>query len=614
LRKYFYIFIQIAGIFFSCEALGQAIAIEQDFGTLGINQQAWVYKKSIGIEAFQSVLNASEADFSKNMTSQDVSYGYHWPRGWCKFKIHNKSAQTRLIMHIEQSRADTVQLFVAKNTSNIDTSPMLGRHVSINKRIVFDRNYVYPIDIPKDSSYTYYLYSSRKVGLHGVILTLKTEKNYLKYFSVASSQFGFIVGTTLITALIGLALYGFIKERSYLIYSLYCLSTILVGLSDAGYIHSYFARPSIQPIINVATIISFYLLVGLHILFTIELLNIREYKTKWFYIVGKYATYLFIGTALVLFFPLPFKVEWWLVYLSYFTVFLMDFYIAIAIIIGIRKKHPSAYFYMVGFFLTLIIFTLLMLGNLGLLDDVNNKVDIFYFTPLIEIVVMIIGLGIRFSTNIKDRFVFQEKLNETQLQIITLQEDERIRIARDLHDDVGNSLAALKAKFSNENRADDASKTQQVINDLRDITHNIMPANFQHFMLHKMLETLIDRFEGHPKIRFDFIVAGNPQKLESNKELAIYRITNELITNILKHSTATEVTIQLVYQKDRVVLSIEDNGQPFSLQKQIHNTKNIGIGINSILARIDFIHAQHSTSTDADGNILIIDIPYVGNI
>jgi signal transduction histidine kinase len=135
-----------------------------------------------------------------------------------------------------------------------------------------------------------------------------------------------------------------------------------------------------------------------------------------------------------------------------------------------------------------------------------------------------------------------------------------------------------------------------------------MPANFQDFSLDKMLETLINRFQHHPTIAFEFIAAGQSVKLDSTIELSIYRITNELITNILKYSKATTVTIQTVYQYDRMILSFEDDGQPFSLKN--HLPIGDAIGVNSIMARLDFIQAKFSSTSDNNGNILIIDIPY----
>ncbi|MEA5461206.1 7TM-DISM domain-containing protein [Arcicella sp. LKC2W] len=591
-----------------CPIHGQSIIIDNKFSGQDINKNVLIYIHNTDGLKIKQIAGAKADDFRRNLNAQDVSYGFHHQQGWCKFKIQNNSNRGKFILSIEQSRADTVQLFVLKTDNNIESMPLLGRHIPIEKRVVFDRNYVYPIQIPKDSSYTYYLYSSRKFGLHGCVLTLRAEMEYANHFAVASNQFGFIFGASIITALMGLVLFWFIRERIYLVYSLYCISTLLVGFSDAGYIHSYIHLPALQPAINIATCISFYLLVGLHIWFTIELLNIKAYKFKWFYYLGKYATWFFISSAFILLFPLPHELMWWLVYISYYVLFFMDAYIVIAIINGVIQKHPSVYFYMVGFFLTLILFTILVLANLNVLDEVNNNVEIFYFTPLVEVIVVVFGLVIRFSNSVREKFIFQKKLYETQQQIITLQEDERTRIARDLHDDVGNSLAALKTKFIYENRTDDTQKTQQIIDDLRDITHNIMPANFQDFTLDKMLETLIKRFQNHSKISFEFILAGKYLKLDSNRELAIYRIVNELISNILKHSSSENVTLQMVYQEESIVLCFEDDGQPFLLENQISMEHKIGV--KSMLARLDFIQAKFNTTSDNNGNLLIIDVPY----
>jgi signal transduction histidine kinase len=602
-------FIRFKLLLIGFQTFGQdEFVIPKQFESSLINQNVWVSEGEIRNPQIADLINAPQSQFKKNTASQDVNYGYNRPNVWCKFSFKNNSTTNDFRLIVEQSRLDSLELYIVKNNVLIDEFPLMGRHTPIKERITIDRNYVYPIAIPKDSSLTFYLRSTRKFGLHGCILTLKEKSDYYYYNATASIQFGFIFGCSLITALIGLALYLFIREKTYLAYSLYCFSSLLVGVSDAGYVHSYLHFPAFQNTINIATVISFYILVSCHIFFTIELLNVKFYKSQWFYYVGKYAIVLFLGLAIALCFPLPYQFTWWIVLLSYYSVFFMDAYIAITILIGIQKRSTSVYFYMFGFFLTLFVFTIVMLANFNILDNVNSNMEILYFTPLIEIIVMVIGLSVRFKDSIRDRFIAQKKLSETQKQIITIQEDERTRIASDLHDDVGNSLAALKVKFNQENRPEEIERIQEIINDLRNITHNIMPVNFKDTSLDKMLERLINRFENNKKIDFEYISAGKFVKLENEKELSIYRIVDELITNLLKHSDAKNVSIQLIYQDEQLILSIEDDGKPFALENQKADAQKIGI--RSLLARLNYIHAKFHTSTDKNGNILIIDIPY----
>jgi signal transduction histidine kinase len=575
-----------------------------------INQNVWIYEGKTHQPKIEDLIKAPQNQFNKNNASQDVSFGYNRPEAWCKVNLKNTSTFEDFRLHIEQSRLDSLELFVIQD-GKIHEFPTLGRHVPINERIIIDRNYVFPLKIPKDSILTIYVYSTRKFGSHGCIFTIKEARAYQRYVILSSSQFGFIFGCSIVTGLIGLVIFLFIHEKTYLAYSLYCFGSLLVGVSDSGYMNGYIHILSFQNVFNLATIISFYILISFHIFFTVELLNIKAYKARWFYILGKYSIISFSGLSLILFLPIPEKLTWWIVFLSYYAVFFMDAYIIGAIFIGIQKRSTSVYFYMFGFFLTLFVYTLVMLANLGVIDNVNSNMEILYFTPLIEIIVMVIGLSIRFKDTLKERFVAQKSLNESQKQIINLQEDERTRIASDLHDDVGNSLAALKAKSNVDNLPEYTDRIQEIINDLRDITHNIMPANFKESTLDKMIAKRINRFKNNKKINFEFISAGEYRKIEKEKELSIYRIIDELITNLLKHSDAKNANIQLIYQENQIVLTIEDDGKPFAIENQKTDAQRIGI--RSLLARLNYLNAKFHTTNDKNGNILIIDILYQNN-
>jgi signal transduction histidine kinase len=90
-------------------------------------------------------------------------------------------------------------------------------------------------------------------------------------------------------------------------------------------------------------------------------------------------------------------------------------------------------------------------------------------------------------------------------------------------------------------------------------------------------------------------------------ELVVYRIINELITNSIKHSHATDMMIQLIYQKESLVVMVEDNGTGMRTDAGTHDK---GIGLKNIRHRVAYIQATLTIESDSKGTLVIIEIPY----
>jgi signal transduction histidine kinase len=287
-------------------------------------------------------------------------------------------------------------------------------------------------------------------------------------------------------------------------------------------------------------------------------------------------------------------------------VFFMDLYILIAILVRVSQRKPIAYFYMIGFVLTLMVGTLLILANIGVIDGINQNAEIFYFTPLIEILVLIVGFGVIFSNNLRERNRFQVQLSETQRSIITIQENERKRIGQDLHDDVGNTLAAIKSVLSNKYPTDAAIKdmVEKAILMLKQISHNLMPVDFKKNHLGELMQQAIRKFS-NSNLSISFIEAGQRREIPVDVALEIYRIFNEILHNVYSHSQASEATIQLIYQEESLVFSVEDNGPGFDFEKTLQETE--GIGLKNIISRAKVIDAKLTIQSDHRGTLILID-------
>jgi signal transduction histidine kinase len=583
------------------------VVIDDGFENVHFHQKVFQWNKTKSVNAFSEVIQAPTSDFVQNKLSQEVNFGYNQTDGWSKFNLKNNSNKDNIFLVVQQSRLDNIKVFVQRG-SQIDTLQLLGKNIPSYFRKVHSNDFVYNIPIKKDEIITCFLYSYRKFGHHACILSISDDTYFNQHERIFSFELALIIGVCLLAVLICFSLFWFVREKIYLFYGLYAGSYILLFLADGGFLHSFLHLPKFQFQINYATTIVYFFVVGLHLLFVTELLNLASIR-RWFYHFGITSMLFFWGVALCLtLLPLPKQVIWWIIYLSYFLLFYSDLYILIAIGISFSKRQPITYFYLTGFLLTLCVWTTLILANVGIIDGVNQNTDIYYLTPLVEILIMVIGFSFRFSKSLKEKFQIQLDLTKNQQAIISTQENERKRIGQDLHDDVGNTLAALKNVVSNRYGHDFETNDMidKTIEQVRQISHNLMPIDFEKHELSEVLQQTTRKLN-NKNIKIQFIEAGKKLLIKPVIALEIYRIFNEILNNINRHSGASTAVCQIIYQKNSLVLSIEDNGNGFNLSEILANTE--GIGLKNLYARAEIIGAKLTIQSDEKGTLTILDLP-----
>ncbi len=207
-----------------------------------------------------------------------------------------------------------------------------------------------------------------------------------------------------------------------------------------------------------------------------------------------------------------------------------------------------------------------------------------------------------------------------QLKImVATQEQERRRISRDLHDDVGIKLSALKLylsslhdKSSETKNEAIASLTQNserligdVMNDVRHLLHNLSPMVLDEFGFIEAVHGIADKINEAGQIHIQLIAFGMERRLPRDYELALYRITQELINNILKHAHAKQVTLQIGQRDNTLIIMMEDNGIGFNTQNQTE-----GYGLHNLAARTKLMKGvMKIDSQEGKGTSVYIEIP-----
>ncbi|KAA3623131.1 MAG: sensor histidine kinase [Flavobacterium sp.] len=197
------------------------------------------------------------------------------------------------------------------------------------------------------------------------------------------------------------------------------------------------------------------------------------------------------------------------------------------------------------------------------------------------------------------------------------QEAERLRIAKDLHDSLGGLLSTVKAHFTTIQKQihqlanfNLTEKTNTLIDEacieVRRISHNMMPHALSISGLKGALEDITQNLK---EDGYDITLEVNnlPSEMESTKEVMIYRLVQEIVSNIRKHAGADTILLQLIGYKNEVNLIIEDNGKGFDYSEAV--SKN-GLGIKSINSRVDFLDGTIEwDSKPGNGTSISINIP-----
>lgn len=234
-----------------------------------------------------------------------------------------------------------------------------------------------------------------------------------------------------------------------------------------------------------------------------------------------------------------------------------------------------------------------------------------YLTIFLSIllIVLITFLLIYFRQQAKRRKIELNLQRELIESVVKAQEDEKMRIARDLHDGICQKFAATKMKFSainselnsidslNEKYASALSLLDEATNELRGISHEIMPPTlYEHDLIGSIKSLTINAFP--EQIDSTFEVFGTPFQLSENENINVYRIVQELLANIMKHAKATQVSVQLIYSNEGLNLMIEDNGVG------MNNRKTEGIGLKNMKLRAEIIKAKLEITSGANNGTI----------
>ncbi|GAB2823487.1 tetratricopeptide repeat-containing sensor histidine kinase [Ferruginibacter profundus] len=236
---------------------------------------------------------------------------------------------------------------------------------------------------------------------------------------------------------------------------------------------------------------------------------------------------------------------------------------------------------------------------------------------------VLLGISFYRSNKLKQAKKLQAEIMHQQdlatRAIIQAEENERKRIASDLHDGIGQTMSAAKMNLSSIesrldfNNAEDKVAFEKIVNlvdesckEVRNVSHNMMPNALLKSGLSSAVKEFIDKIDSRV-LKVNLYSEGLNERLDSNVETVLYRVIQECVNNVIKHSGANELDISLIKDADGIAATIEDNGKGFA---EAANLRSEGIGLKNIKTRIEYLKGTVDfDSAPGKGTLVAIHVP-----
>jgi signal transduction histidine kinase len=223
-----------------------------------------------------------------------------------------------------------------------------------------------------------------------------------------------------------------------------------------------------------------------------------------------------------------------------------------------------------------------------------------------------------------------EKVSESERRfrrisrgVLRLQEEERGRISRDLHDGIGQLLTALKIQLEllEQEAASITRLTSRIagareladtaLTEVRQLSHVLRPQMLDELGLESTLKWLARTFPQRTGIAVDLTMEGREQRADPDVETLVYRIVQEALTNVARHSGAKAAAVNLRRDPDRLFVRIEDRGSGFSPEAHLCvGEDERGFGIRAMRDRVEFMNGRFSIRSSAGGGTVVeADLP-----
>lgn len=489
--------------------------------------------------------------------------------------------------------------WVVKGDSLVKSFPLSGDHKTFRERAIVHPDFVFDVMQNNTKENAFVLLIDKRNEQLNIPVHFLTDDGFLYFNRTKNFIAGLMMGVGFFLILFSIFLFYQMRERLYIYYAVYIALVFLYIFSDYGYSFMYFFPNNPFPA-DFTRPLAISLATPIYVLFTLNLLKSKQLLPVYYKWSMRYLLVYFIlfFTALFVFLetgPLRALLLWGMqIYQTLSGILLL-----LIALVSMKKKIPySIYivFSALTLFVTLFVFVQYLSGFIADTLITRNMANVGY---VLEIIILAFVLSLRFKSYKEESEHLLRTTNLQQEQIFKTvsdyQEKERQRYSSMLHDSVGARLSAirfnLESALNNQNNLPVSELLKNAVNDVsllandvRVFSHELSPILLQQRGLVSAITEFINSINKSSAIYIQFESIGMLNKTSFKYESLVYNIVQELIQNIIKHSGATEVIVQLMLEKELIYLFVEDNGRgfnPLSVKE--------GLGFSQIKQLVTFV-------------------------
>ena len=551
-------------------------------------------------------------DFTKVGDISRLNFGISSANYWLKIVVRNTVPEATYKLVIATIVPDTIEIY--RQNQGIWQKECVGEAIPSNERFL---NYYFK---PTDTPSVFYLKitgDEQPIALPMSIVRSDLGDD-LDTTSILFS--GLLYGIVCFILIINLVLFKGTSEKLYLYFSLFNLFSTGVILYFDGFVKLLLIPNSVywnNQFIIISLCGSF---VSVNYYYH-EFLRIKENQpalTRYFTVVN--SLFLAIG-GLSFWHPTGFNL-----YIKFNLIMTTVEALLLLTSVILVRNNEKEYFIvqLISIVLVIVFGSIVQLYFFGFLPVNLLTRYAVHGMILPQILIQAFALGRRFTFLAQERLALQSSLLATSEQysqsLISTLENERKRLSSEFHDSIGQNLLVIRNRILlmlKQNYTDNQKEkldglaliTSETLDEIRAISQNLRPTTLDTIGLTASLNNMLERLKRSTDIKIDFVCPQNiDESIHKDLEINVYRILQELMNNVLKHSKANEGTVTITKQANALLLQIKDDGIGFDVQKKA--VTNTGTGFSSIKERVKILKGEMTiVSKMEEGTLVNIKIP-----
>lgn len=541
----------------------------------------------------------------KPVGSNVYNAGYSKSTHWISLKLFNdNTSAVSLMLSVKDPSTDELELFGARN-NKIAFLGKTGDLLPFRSRPLPDRNFVFPISISAKDSVLYLLRIANHGHANYIPITIQDTIRFRQSSTKEYLLWGILSGVLLFVALFGIFIAILLTDRLYLYYVIYvlCVLTWIWSNSGMGYQFLWSDHPQVAGRIR-------FMSGGLMLVLTLHIMQLflaQHKSNSVFFRYVNWFKWIMLAFVLVLFIPYDFSNNTRVISIFLRAADLLSLASLIVLygscIEKIRQGLKLAAYYLLAVICITLGGASLFLVRLGLIEANDFTLNLIYAGIVLEIIILTFGLTIRHNQYKKERerllIAIREKEMQETFNIAIAKEEERRRIAADMHDDLGAGLSGLRLISELATRKNDSEElkkeTQRIASSafelsgkLRDIIWTLNTSNDSVerllFYIHQYGVQLFEDADIQFSMEIPTVIGEHEIPGQWRKH--VFLAVKEAFNNIIRHAGATVVNC-IIMVNNELQITIKDNGKGFT-----PGAVSGGNGLFNMRHRIESLHGK----------------------